>query len=59
MARTPKDILSGGPASVYAKMLIIPDATIFDLGLPILGICYGMQLISQHFGGSVIPADRQ
>ncbi|MFW3380727.1 glutamine-hydrolyzing GMP synthase, partial [Aliarcobacter butzleri] len=30
--------------------------TIFELGLPILGICYGMQLISQHFGGSVIPA---
>ena len=58
MARTPKGlILSGGPASVYAKDAYHPDATIFDLGLPILGICYGMQLISQHFGGSVIPAD--
>ncbi|HJE03471.1 glutamine-hydrolyzing GMP synthase [Aliarcobacter thereius] len=57
MARTPKGIiLSGGPASVYASDAYHPDSTIFDLGLPILGICYGMQLISQHFGGSVIPA---
>mgnify|MGYP000049342561 CR=1 FL=1 len=57
-ARTPKGIiLSGGPASVYAKDSYHPDEAIYDLGLPILGICYGMQLISQHFGGSVIPAD--
>ena len=57
MARTPKGIiLSGGPASVYANDSYHPDSTIFDLGLPILGICYGMQLIAQHFGGSVIPA---
>ena len=57
MARTPKGIiLSGGPASVSAVDAYHPDATIFELGLPILGICYGMQLISQHFGGSVIPA---
>jgi GMP synthase (glutamine-hydrolysing) len=58
VAKTPKGIiLSGGPASVYAKDAYHPDAKIFELGLPILGICYGMQLISQHFGGSVIPAD--
>ncbi|MGD9555199.1 MAG: glutamine-hydrolyzing GMP synthase [Arcobacteraceae bacterium] len=58
LAKTPKGIiLSGGPASVYAKDAYHPDAKIFELGLPILGICYGMQLISQHFGGSVIPAD--
>ncbi|WP_418186773.1 glutamine-hydrolyzing GMP synthase [Aliarcobacter lanthieri] len=57
MARTPKGIiLSGGPASVYAVDSYHPDTTIFDLGLPILGICYGMQLIAQHFGGSVVPA---
>ena len=57
MARTPKGIiLSGGPASVYAVDSYHPDSTIFDLGLPILGICYGMQLIAQHFGGRVVPA---
>ena len=57
MARTPKGIiLSGGPASVYAADSYHPDSTIFDLGLPILGICYGMQLIAQHFGGKVVPA---
>jgi len=59
MARTPKGIiLSGGPASVYAVNSYHPDTTIFDLGLPILGICYGMQLIVQHFGGSVVPASK-
>ena len=58
LARTPKGIiLSGGPASVYAKDSYHPDDEIFNLGLPILGICYGMQLITQFFGGSVIPAD--
>ncbi len=50
-------ILSGGPASVYDKNAYHPDAGVFELGLPLLGICYGMQLITQHFGGVVIPAD--
>ncbi|WP_066355950.1 glutamine-hydrolyzing GMP synthase [Aliarcobacter skirrowii] len=60
MARTPKGIiLSGGPASVYAADAYHPDSTIFDLGLPILGICYGMQLITQYFGGSVVRANSQ
>jgi GMP synthase (glutamine-hydrolysing) len=57
-ARKPQGIiLSGGPASVYAEDAYHPDEGIWDLGLPILGICYGMQLITQHFGGEVIPAD--
>ena len=57
-ARKPQGIiLSGGPASVYAPDAYKPDEGIWELGLPILGICYGMQLITQHFGGSVIPAD--
>jgi GMP synthase (glutamine-hydrolysing) len=55
--RAPKGIiLSGGPASVYAEDAYKPDEGIWELGLPILGICYGMQLITQHFGGEVIPA---
>jgi len=56
-ARAPKGIIfSGGPASVYAEDAYKPDEGIWELGLPILGICYGMQLITQHFGGEVIPA---
>jgi len=58
--RNPKGIiLSGGPASVYAKDSYHPDPKVYELGLPILGICYGMQLLTQHFGGSVIPATHQ
>jgi len=57
-ARRPQGIiLSGGPASVYAKDAYKPDEEIWDLGLPIMGICYGMQLITQHFGGEVVAAD--
>jgi GMP synthase (glutamine-hydrolysing) len=46
-------IISGGPMSVYDKGAPQPHAEIFKLGIPILGICYGMQLITQVFGGSV------
>ncbi|MDB2405348.1 glutamine-hydrolyzing GMP synthase [Arcobacteraceae bacterium] len=57
-ARSPKGIvLSGGPASVYAEDAYKVDKAVFDLGLPILGICYGMQTIAHYLGGSVIPAD--
>jgi GMP synthase (glutamine-hydrolysing) len=56
-ARNPQGIiLSGGPASVYAKDAYKPHSEIWDLGLPIMGICYGMQLITQQFGGEVVPA---
>jgi len=51
-------ILSGGPESVVAdERLEIPDA-VFDLGVPVLGICYGMQAMAAHFGGKVEIADR-
>ncbi len=57
-ARRPQGIiLSGGPASVYAEDAYLPDIGIWELGLPILGICYGMQLMTQHFGGEVVAAD--
>ncbi|MEA3356801.1 MAG: glutamine-hydrolyzing GMP synthase [Candidatus Bipolaricaulota bacterium] len=46
-------ILSGGPASVLQPGAMKPDPEIFNLELPILGICYGMQLLTQRFGGHV------
>lgn len=51
-------ILSGGPASVYAPGSPKVSKEIFNLGVPVLGICYGMQLITYLFGGEVVRAER-
>jgi len=46
-------ILSGGPSSVYDKKAPLPDRAIFDMGVPILGICFGVQLLAHFLGGKV------
>ncbi len=52
-------ILSGSPASLTQDQAPHPDPYIWELNLPILGVCYGMQLIADHFGGRVSPAERK
>lgn len=52
-------ILSGGPASVYAEGAPSVDKRLFELGVPVLGLCYGMQLITKLFAGEVVRADKQ
>ena len=49
-------IFSGGPNSVYAEGAFTVDSAIYDLGIPILGVCYGMQLMTVEFGGTVKKA---
>ena len=56
----PKGIIfSGGPNSVYDEDAFKVDPAIFELGLPILGICYGMQLMAHNLGGKVESADNK
>jgi GMP synthase (glutamine-hydrolysing) len=52
-------ILSGGPKSVYDAEAPAVEEALFDLGIPVLGICYGMQLLARHFGGKVVPAGKR
>jgi GMP synthase (glutamine-hydrolysing) len=60
MALRPKGIiLSGGPASVYARKAPQPDKRLFALDIPLLGICYGMQLLAHHLGGKVQKSERR
>ena len=52
-------ILSGGPSSVYSENAPIMDKSIFDLNIPILGICYGLQLMVHMLGGDVLNASKK
>ena len=52
-------ILSGGPSSVFAKKAPIPDRGIFEIGVPVLGICYGIQLMGHLLGGKVARGERR
>lgn len=58
--KNPKGIIfTGGPASVYLEDSPICNKEIFNLGIPILGICYGMQLMTHILGGTVARADKR
>lgn len=58
--RNPRGLIfSGGPASVYEPGAPRPDPRIYELGIPILGICYGMQLLAHDLGGMVAPGTRR
>lgn len=52
-------VLSGGPSSVYVDNAPVCDRGIFDLGIPVLGICYGLQLMAQQLGGKVSRANNR
>ena len=52
-------ILSGGPASVYDKGAPQIDPEIFSLGIPVLGICYGLMQMAHHLGGQVVFTGRR
>lgn len=52
-------ILSGGPSSVYEQDAPTTDPKILDMQVPILGLCYGQHLLTQHFGGKVVPSQHR
>jgi len=52
-------ILSGGPSSVYSPQAPLPDPGIFKLKIPLLGICYGVQLLAHFLGGKVEPGQKR
>src|SRR5580700_7474464 len=52
-------VFSGGPKSVYSKNAPLPDEGLYKLGIPILGICYGLQAVVKQNGGKVVHAKRK
>ena len=59
-ARAPRAlILSGGPASVYGDGAPLADPAVLTAGIPVLGICYGMQLLAHQLGGRVAGAGKR
>jgi GMP synthase (glutamine-hydrolysing) len=59
-SRNPRGLIfSGGPASVFEPGAPHPDPGVYDLDIPVLGICYGMQLLAVDLGGAVAPAERR
>jgi GMP synthase (glutamine-hydrolysing) len=52
-------VLSGGPSSVYEDGAPLPPKGLFESGIPVLGICYGMQAMGYLLGGHVVPAERR
>ena len=52
-------VLSGGPSSVYDDGAPLPDKKLLESGIPVLGICYGMQAMGYLLGGHVVPAERR
>ncbi len=60
LSRKPVGIVfSGGPSSCYEPGAPVVDPAIYESGIPVLGICYGMQLMSRQLGGKVVPADKR
>ncbi|MBI2206970.1 MAG: glutamine-hydrolyzing GMP synthase [Candidatus Rokubacteria bacterium] len=52
-------VLSGGPSSVYENGAPLPSSQLFEAGIPVLGICYGMQAMGYLLGGDVVPSERR
>ncbi len=52
-------ILSGGPSSVYGENALLPDPKIFQAKIPVLGICYGLQIMGQQLKGKVMPGKKK
>ena len=60
LSRKPVGIVfSGGPSSCYEPGAPLVDPAIYESGIPVLGICYGMQLMARQLGGTVVPADKR